>query len=142
MYYVYFLKQKDKDEIEYVGRTKHLRDRIKAHERSSNRSCLELAGFVRMASYAACRAIEQAAMISAHTLKGAKGKEYNNQINGVGASNPKAGLYYKVAKGVWATADKAADYILNQADNERLNQIEQFIDRGLEKYRSTYSSIY
>ena len=81
-------------------------------------------------------------MISAHTLKGAKGKEYNNQINGVGASNPKAGLYYKVAKGVWATADKAADYILNQADNERLNQIEQFIDRGLEKYRSTYSSIY
>lgn len=69
VYYVYFLQNKD-GEIEYVGRTKHIKARITAHENSTNRKNLKLVGFVRMKKYEACRAVEQAGMLGAHTLKG------------------------------------------------------------------------
>ena len=139
MYYVYFLKDPEHDQIEYVGRTKHLKNRITAHENSTNRKDLQLAGFVRMKSYAACRAVEQAAMLGAHTLKGEKGKEWNNQINGVGKNNGKAGFYYHAADSILNATDKTADYLLNQMDNERLNQLERYIGEGMNMYEKYYS---
>lgn len=135
MYYVYFLENPKTHQIEYVGRTKNLKSRITAHKNSPNRSYLKLPGFVRMKDYAACRAVEQAAMLGVHTLKGEDGKACNNQINGVGINNGKAGTYYNAADRLWKAPDKVADYLLNQQDNERLN----YIDKGMGTYKDYYS---
>lgn len=111
---------------------------IKAHENSTNRKDLKLVSFVRMKNYASCRAVEQAGMLAAHTLKGTDGKEYNNQINGVGINNSNAKMYYNAAMELLNAEDNMAEYILNQVDNERLNQIENYIKNGLADYHSIY----
>ena len=110
-YSVYTLSDAD-GEVQYVGRTKDVDARKAAHARSEHRKGLNFNVEHSNLSYPAARGIEQTYMLYYHTINTAN--KMNNQINGVGLSNPKLNEYLVAAKG-------SLGYLWNQISNDVLN---------------------
>ena len=113
IYTVYVLT--DGDKVEYVGRTKNVPARKKAHENSKTRGHLTFEKRIDDLTYYEARAIEQALMLYYHTIN--KQNAMNNQINGIA---PNFWDVYKIV------ALSVPEYIWNKVSNEILNWIENF----------------
>ena len=107
---VYVLKD-DTGTVQYVGRTKNVAKRTKAHAANPARSSLKLEVIQSNLDYFQARAVEQAAMAYYHTIN--TGNKMNNQINGISPFNPKLGIYKEAALGMLG-------YAWNQVSNEIL----------------------
>ena len=102
---VYALKDEAGD-IRYVGRTKNLDARLKAHEASDKTGDLTLAFYCSGLSWTQARGLEQVGIFTYNTIN-----EGRNSINGVSPKNQNRIPYLTSA---W-------DYIYNQISNEIYN---------------------
>ena len=75
-----------RDTVQYVGRTKNIDARTKAHENSNARGHLTMHIFRKNLTYDQARGLEQLLMVYYHTLNALN--PANNQINGIRANNP------------------------------------------------------
>ena len=98
-------------QVQYVGRTKNLPDRLAAHGNDPNRANLKPGENRPGLNYYQARGLEQMAMLHYHTINTAN--RMNNQINGVSPLNRMLGYYMEAARGV-------SDYLGNQVSNEVL----------------------
>ena len=111
---VYKLVDLKTEEVKYVGRTKNMQARQRAHEANPFRKGLRMQVIQDGLTRGQARAVEQASMLYYHTINTAN--KVNNQINGIA---PKYwGAYKEIAKGV-------LEYVGNQASNEILYWLEK-----------------
>ena len=88
-----------KDTVQYVGRTKNIAARTKAHENSNARGHLTMHIFRKNLTYDQARGLEQLLMVYYHTLNALN--PANNQINGIRANNPKYRHYIDSANALF-----------------------------------------
>ena len=96
----------EKENVQYVGRTKNVEAREQAHSNSTYRGHLTFVVIERNLSYEAARGLEQAYMLHCHTIN--RGNPMNNQINGISPNNAKIQIY----------VNSAAAYLENWITNE------------------------
>ncbi|MFR3418472.1 MAG: RHS repeat-associated core domain-containing protein [Christensenellales bacterium] len=88
-----------KDTVQYVGRTKNIAARKKAHENSNARGHLTMHIFRDGLTYDQARGLEQLLMVYYHTLNALN--PANNQINGIRMNNPKYRHYIDSANALF-----------------------------------------
>lgn len=116
LYTVYVLVDGEGTE-RYVGRTKNLDTRLKAHEKSEKNNLLVEGGHVSSLTYEEARGMEQTLMAYYHTRNWLN-EMGNNDINGVSPKNKRKKEYFDKTK------DFLTAYSENQAENEYLNAME------------------
>ena len=104
-YTVYALEDTDHN-IRYIGRTKNLDARLRAHKRSKINKNLDLAWTVEDLTWCEARGLEQVGIVTYNTINAGK-----NSIRGISPNNPNRYPYLQAA---W-------DYIYNQTTNEFYN---------------------
>ena len=85
--------------VQYVGRTKNIEARKKAHANSNARGHLTMHIFRKNLTYDQARGLEQLLMVHYHTLNALN--PANNQINGIRANNPKYRHYIDSANALF-----------------------------------------
>ena len=85
--------------VQYVGRTKNIEARKKAHANSNARGHLTMHIFRKNLTYDQARGLEQLLMVYYHTLNALN--PTNNQINGIRANNPKYRHYIDSANALF-----------------------------------------
>lgn len=120
IYYVYFLCD-DTGQVAYVGRTKNIRRRMAAHDKTA-RGKYHLLAYAEHLTYKGCRFVEQTGIMLFNTLydplvHGADRSKYTgNRIRGI--SDPNHNLAENVKKGY-----SIMRIIYNEVSNEILNFI-------------------
>ena len=115
IYSVYYLAD-DTGQIAYVGRTKNMEERMRAHDKTS-RGRLHLVTYVTGLTYKECRWVEQAGIIGFNTLydpkvNGSKDDYVGNKIRGIRVENEKKYIDYGIS---------IARIVYNEITNEILN---------------------
>ena len=110
IYTVYTLVD-EKGIVQYVGRTKNIEARKKAHEHNLYRKGLEFVIASEGLTLSEARGLEQLLMVHYHTLNTTN--NMNNQINGISPQNPRRQYYLEAAFSIFE----------NIINNELLNAL-------------------
>lgn len=105
-HYVYVLRDKQTEKVEYVGRTINLDATEYRHKANPYRENLRLDKIAENVSYEAARGLEQMWILDCGTLKRDPENPINNQINGVSPSNRYYYIYWAAAGG-WVSDNES-----------------------------------